>query len=197
LTNVQDEADIKESWQAHAPLSDAQNYLQGWDPVVQKILNATPSPLIDWKLVYRDALPHWTSPKSRIAIIGDAAHPFLPTSIQGASQAMEDGVTISVCLKISGKGRVQEAVATFEALRYERVKAAQKTGEKTRDMWHNANWEKVKMDPESIKLERPAWLLNFDTEKYAEENYAATAALIKDRNAAREYNLRAASDSTI
>ena len=162
---------------------------------MQKILKVTPSPLIDWKLVYRDPLPHWTSPKHRIAIIGDAAHPFLPTSIQGASQSMEDGVTISVCLTMSGKGRVQESVAAFEALRYERVKAAQKTGEETRDTWHNANWAKAKKDPETMKLKRPAWLLNFDAEKYAEENYAATVALIADMAEARKYNLRAASGS--
>ena len=45
---------------------------------------------------------------------------------------MEDGATIAVCLTRSGKARVQEAVAAFEALRYERVRAAQKTGEATR-----------------------------------------------------------------
>jgi hypothetical protein len=51
LTLSQDEADVEESWQAHAPLADAQKVLEGWDPVVQKILKMTPDPLIDWKLV--------------------------------------------------------------------------------------------------------------------------------------------------
>lgn len=129
---MQDEADVEESWQAHAPLSDAMRVLDQWDPVVQKILKATPNPLIDWKLVYREPLPTWISPKRRIALIGDAAHPFLPTSIQGASQAMEDGATMAVCLARSGKAHVQEGVAAFEGLRYERVLAAQKTGESTR-----------------------------------------------------------------
>lgn len=189
LTTLKDEADVKESWQAHAPLSDAQRVLQGWDPVLQKILNATPSPLIDWKLVYRDPLPTWISPKRRIALIGDAAHPFLPTSIQGASQAMEDGATMAVCLTRCGKGHIQEGIAAFEALRYERVRAAQKTGEQTRDQWHKANWDEVKKNPESMKLKREAWLLDFDAEKYAEDNYAATVALLNDTAAGREYNV--------
>ncbi|KAH8595536.1 putative monooxygenase [Bisporella sp. PMI_857] len=184
-----DEADVEESWQAHAPLADAKEVLKGWDPVVQKILNATPSPLIDWKLVYRDPLPTWISPKRRIAVIGDAAHPFLPTSIQGASQAMEDGVTLAVCLSLAGKNKIQEAVAAFEALRYERVRATQKTGEKTRDTWHKADWDAVKKDPESMLLKREAWILNFDAEQYAEANYAATVALLGDTKAAREYNM--------
>jgi len=177
---------VEESWQAHAPLADALRILEGWDPVVQKILKATPDPLIDWKLVYRDPLPTWISPKRRIALIGDAAHPFLPTSIQGASQAMEDGATLGVCLTRSGKGHVQEAIAAFEALRYERVRAAQKTGEKTRDQWHKANWDEAKKNPESMKLKRGSWLLNFDAEEYAEKNYARTVALLHDAIGVRE-----------
>ncbi len=79
---MQDEQDIEESWSFEAPLSDARKVLEGWDPVIQKILDKTPSPLIDWKLVYRDPLPTWISARRRIALIGDSAHPFLPTSIQ-------------------------------------------------------------------------------------------------------------------
>jgi 2-polyprenyl-6-methoxyphenol hydroxylase-like FAD-dependent oxidoreductase len=157
--------------------------------VLQKILNATPSPLIDWKLVYRDPLPTWISPKRRIALIGDAAHPFLPTSIQGASQSMEDGATIAVCLARCGKGHISEGIAAFEALRYERVRAAQKTGEQTRDQWHKANWDEVKKNPESMKLKREAWLLDFDAETYAEDKYAATVELLNDPGAGREYNV--------
>jgi len=183
-----DDADVEESWQAEGSLADAKKVLQGWDPIVQKILDATPDPLVDWKLVYRDPLPTWISPKRRIALIGDAAHPFLPTSIQGASQAMEDGATIAVCLTRSGKANVQEAVAAFEAMRYERVRAAQKTGEKTRDMWHKANWEAAKANPESMMLKREEWLLNFDAEEYAEKYYAGTVARLDDTQKVREFN---------
>ncbi len=124
--------------------------------------------------------------KRRIALIGDAAHPFLPTSIQGASQVMEDRATLAVCLTRGGKAHVQEALAAFEALRYERVRAAQKIGEKTRDQWHKANWEEAKKNPESMKLKRGSWPLNFDAEEYAEENYPRTVALLNDPAAVRE-----------
>ncbi len=173
--------------------------LAGWDPIVHKIIDLTPEPLIDWKLVYREPLPTWISPKRRIALIGDAAHPFLPTSIQGASQAMEDGVTLAVCLQRAGKENVQEAVAAFEALRYNRVLAAQKTGEKVRDMWHNADWEKVKEDPESMRLPREEWVLNFDAEPFAEQNYDATVAVLRrtglaDTTEARKLHIPDADD---
>ncbi|KAI1165643.1 putative monooxygenase [Nemania serpens] len=181
-----DEQDIEESWSFEAPLSDARKVLEGWDPIVQKILDKTPSPLIDWKLVYRDPLPTWISAHRRIALIGDAAHPFLPTSIQGASQAMEDGATIAVCLSraraapVGFTDGVQEAVATFEAIRYERVRSAQKTGEQTRDIWHKADFSAAKNDPQSLRLRREAWLLNFDAETYAEEHYAETVEVLRE-----------------
>lgn len=57
-----------------------------------RIVSKTPEEmLVDWKLVYRDPLPTWVSPKARILLLGDSAHPFLPTSAQGATQALEDG----------------------------------------------------------------------------------------------------------
>lgn len=98
-------------------------------------------------------------------------------------------MTLAVCLSRSGKAHVQEAVAAFEGLRYERVRAAQKTGEKTRDTWHKANWDDAKKNPESMKLQREEWLLNFDAEEYAENNYAATVALLNDAVAVREFNI--------
>ncbi|KAI0015276.1 hypothetical protein F4780DRAFT_773670 [Xylariomycetidae sp. FL0641] len=175
-----DDEDIEESWQYEAPLSDARKVLAGWDPIVQKILDHTPSPLIDWKLVYRDPLPTFISRQRRIALIGDAAHPFLPTSIQGASQAMEDGATLAVCLaRCGGKGQVPEAVAAFEALRYHRVKSAQKTGEQTRDIWHKADFGAAKQNPDALRLRREGWLLNFDAETYAETNYDRTVQALR------------------
>ncbi|KAI1332543.1 putative monooxygenase [Xylariaceae sp. FL0255] len=187
-----DDQDIEESWSLEAPVSDARKVLEGWDPVIQKILDKTPSPLIDWKLVYRDPLPTWISPLRRIALIGDSAHPFLPTSIQGASQSMEDGATIAVCLSRAlnktaerngeehGRGGVQEAIAVFEAIRYQRVRSAQKTGEQTRDIWHKADFSAAKKDPQSLRLRREAWLLDFDAEMYAEEHYDETARMLRE-----------------
>ena len=132
--------------------------------------------LVDWKLVYRDPLPNWVSGygsapgHGRICLLGDAAHPFLPTSAQGATQALEDGVTLAVLLRQAGKSNVKGALRAYQDIRYERVKAVQKTGETTRDMWHNTDWEKVKKDPTSIQFPREDWIFKFDAEKHAEEN---------------------------
>ncbi|KAK9379756.1 putative monooxygenase [Kockiozyma suomiensis] len=172
-----DEADIEESWQTPGKIEDALKVLEGWDPAVLEIVKATPpESLVDWKLVYRDPLPTWVSPKSRIALIGDAAHPFLPTSIQGASQAMEDGATLAVCLELAGKSDVALAILAYEKIRYQRVLMTQKTGESTREKWHKADFANLKEKPDTIKLQRGEWMLGHDAEKHAYEVYAETIA---------------------
>ena len=67
--------------------------------------------------VFRDPLPTWVSKKGRIVLAGDSAHPFLPTSAQGATQSMEDGVTLAVCLKRAGRTSVPDATRAYEAMR--------------------------------------------------------------------------------
>lgn len=161
-----DHGDIDEDWSFPGKKEDVVKDLEGWAPVVHDIVNATPPDhLVDYKLVFRDPLPTFVSPKARIALIGDAAHPFLPTSIQGASQSMEDGVALAICLEKSG-GEIQTAIRAYEAIRYERVHRAQMTGVTTREQWHKADWNKIRSDPTSLHLKRAPWLLDFDQEAH-------------------------------
>lgn len=170
-----DDAGIEESWQFPGKVDDVLKVLEGWAPTVRELVNATPEArLFDYKLVFRDPLPTFISPLARIALIGDAAHPFLPTSIQGASQAMEDGVVLAACLDAAGGGKdnVQEAVRVWERIRYERVHAIQATGVSTREKWHKADWDAIWRDPKSLHLKREEWILKFDAEEEAYKAYA-------------------------
>ncbi|KAH7117898.1 hypothetical protein B0J11DRAFT_536988 [Dendryphion nanum] len=180
-----DDGNIEEDWQFPGKVEECLEYVKDWAPIVQDIVKATPKDarLIDHKLVFRDPLPTFISPKSRIALIGDAAHPFLPTSIQGASQSIEDGVVMAACLDKAGKKNAQLAVNAFEKIRYERVHEAQAMGIKTREKWHKANWDNVQKDPEAIHLTREAWLLNFDAEADAYAKYDEIAASLKSERA--------------
>jgi 2-polyprenyl-6-methoxyphenol hydroxylase-like FAD-dependent oxidoreductase len=182
--NKQDEADVEESWSAPGYVEEAVKSVENWAPVVHAIIRATPEDrLVDWKLVFRDPLPTWISPKRRITLMGDAAHPFLPTSIQGASQSMEDGVTAAICLELAGKGEngwnVPEAIRAYEKIRYPRVLATQRTGVTNRDNWHKADFDQVKKNPESVKIARQDWVLNFDCSQHAYDVYAETVESLK------------------
>lgn len=137
-------------------------------------------------LAYRDPLPTWISKGGRTALLGDAAHPFLPTSIQGASQAVEDGATLAQTLKLC-KGDIPMALRTYEEMRYRRVMVTQKLGEEVRNRWHkiedwdNIDTERVRLIISrhtsradgvlQIKLPQHADLFMFDCKKYAADNY--------------------------
>jgi 2-polyprenyl-6-methoxyphenol hydroxylase-like FAD-dependent oxidoreductase len=177
---LQDEADVEESWSAPGYVEEAIKTVEGWAPIVHSIIRKTPHDgLIDWKLVFRDPLPTWISPKRRIALMGDAAHPFLPTSIQGASQSMEDGVTAAICLERAGKNNIPEAIRAYEKIRYPRVLATQRTGITNRDNWHKADFDYVKKNPESVRLPRHEWILNFDCAKHAYDIYNETVESLR------------------
>ena len=63
-----DERDVDEGWSEPGNHEDACKILEGWAPAVHAIVRMTPpNKLVDWKLVYRDPLPTWVSPKHRIA----------------------------------------------------------------------------------------------------------------------------------
>ncbi|GAB7355125.1 hypothetical protein MBLNU459_g5700t1 [Dothideomycetes sp. NU459] len=173
-----DEADVEESWSTQGDHEDACRVLEGWAPAVHAIVRMTPPErLVDWKLVYREPLPRWTN--GRITLIGDAAHPHLPTSIQGASQAMEDGATLAVCLQLSGREKATEALEAYERIRYARVLTTQKSGEATREKWHKADFDNLRKNPEAIKLKRDEKILNHDAEIHAYNVYDETIAELR------------------
>ena len=49
-----------------------------------------------WGIYDRDPLPQWTA--GRVTLLGDAAHPTMPTLAQGANMAIEDGYVLARAL---------------------------------------------------------------------------------------------------
>jgi len=77
-----DDHDIDESWSFPGKVEDALKVVEGYDPTCAAVISKTPpGALIDFKLVYRDPYPTWISKGGHAALLGDAAHPFLPTSV--------------------------------------------------------------------------------------------------------------------
>jgi 2-polyprenyl-6-methoxyphenol hydroxylase-like FAD-dependent oxidoreductase len=62
-------------------------------------------------------VPIWH--RDRMVVVGDAAHAPAPSSGQGASMAMEDGVALAVALE--GAATIEDGFAAFEAARRFRV----------------------------------------------------------------------------
>lgn len=65
-------------------------------------------------------LSTWT--RGHCALMGDAAHPFLPFQGQGAAQAIEDGVTLSALLPLGTTvEEVRGRLELYVKARFERV----------------------------------------------------------------------------
>lgn len=92
---------------------------------------------------------------------------------------MEDGATLAVCLDKAGKADTKMGLKVFERIRYERVKAVQKTGKSTRNMWHKADWVEVRKNPESMKRKREPWSLDHDAKRFAEKKYDEEVEILK------------------
>ena len=97
---------------------------------------------------------------------------------------MEDGVALAICLEKSGKQKVQQAIRAYEAIRYERVHKAQKTGVTTREQWHKADWDKIRKDPRSLHLKRDPWLLDFDQEAHTYAVFDEAVAQLDNKESA-------------
>ncbi|ORY03751.1 hypothetical protein BCR34DRAFT_634805 [Clohesyomyces aquaticus] len=184
-----DEADISEGWNFPANRDDILQALEGWDPLFKRVWEKIGN-IIDWKLVYRPCLDKWVADSGLVAIMGDAAHPFLPTSTQGASQAVEDGATIALCLAKAGKENVPLALHTYFAIRYEYVKAAQQVGISQRDKWHNLHdKETMEMTKEldtskGILDSYHLWI--HDAEQEVEDSWEKISSIINARGSKEE-----------
>ncbi|KAG2065133.1 FAD/NAD(P)-binding domain-containing protein [Suillus decipiens] len=174
LLTHKDNAPVDGNWSSPGKIEDVLDIVKDWDPRCAAIVSKAPS-CIDWKLLIHDPLPTWVSRSGRVVLSGDAAHPFLPSSTQGASQAIEDGLVLAVTLSLAGKDNVPLGTRTWESMRYQRVHDAQVMGVTTRNKWHGA---KPGDSGESFELPMPEWLVAFDAEADAYATYDRVARSI-------------------
>ena len=112
---------VKESWTEPGDLRDLAALYEGWHPQVRGIIAAAEQ-TFKWALLDRMPLPRWSF--GRVTLLGDACHPMLPFLGQGAGQAVEDGATLTACLKRYG-GDVATALKLYEELRLPRASRCQ------------------------------------------------------------------------
>ena len=98
-----------------------------FDDTFRAITAATSELRYDGMLVDRDPLPFWGT--DVVTLVGDAAHPMLPHTGQGAAQAIVDGVTLGRML--SGNVDVAATLRAFEAARQPKTSALVRQGRRT------------------------------------------------------------------
>ncbi|MEH2183187.1 FAD-dependent monooxygenase [Nostoc sp.] len=108
--------------QSDAPVGrkqELQEIFQDWPTPIPELIAATDeTSILKTDLYDRVPIPKWSF--SNITLLGDAAHPTLPTMGQGACMAIEDALVVTQCLLEHSDPA--EALRQYESLRLVRTK---------------------------------------------------------------------------
>lgn len=121
----------EESWTEQGSRDAALADFAGWDPVLLKLIEAADTHF-RWALHVRDPLPRWSD--GPVLVLGDAAHPMLPTLAQGAVMGIEDAWVLTDLLD---QGESPETVGqALHATRIARVSRVQATAARNVSRFH-------------------------------------------------------------
>lgn len=79
---------VEESWSVPSSREELIAAKAGWNEALLGMFRHVEH-VFKWGIYDRDPLPEWT--RGRVTLLGDAAHPTMPTLAQGANMAIEDG----------------------------------------------------------------------------------------------------------
>jgi salicylate hydroxylase len=108
---------VDESWAVPSSVDELLAGYRGWNPALLEMLSQV-SDCYKWGIRDRDPLPRWTN--GPVTLLGDAAHPMMPTLAQGAAISLEDGFALARHLARHRADPVQ-GLAEYEAERRPRA----------------------------------------------------------------------------
>lgn len=123
-----------EGWHHSGDPQHAKADFNGWHPSISAILNAA-GPMHRWALFDHAKLPRWSD--GRAVLLGDAAHPMLPSMAQGAVMALEDAWVLARSL--DGAAEPAEAAQRFYDARISRVTGVQRRSAANARLFHLPN----------------------------------------------------------
>lgn len=110
---------VGESWTVESSVPAMLQAYAGWNEGMLEVLSQATDAYC-WGIHDRDPMSSWT--KGRVTLLGDAAHPMMPTLAQGAAISMEDGVCLARHLSAHD---ADTALGLYEAERRPRASRVQ------------------------------------------------------------------------
>ena len=83
---------VEESWSVPSTQDELIAAYAGWNEALLAIFRHVEH-VFKWGIHDRDPVPEWT--RGRVTLLGDAAHPTMPTLAQGGNMAIEDGYVLT------------------------------------------------------------------------------------------------------
>jgi salicylate hydroxylase len=154
-----------ESWGAAGTAGDLSQAFSGWNETVQRLI-AGAQAISRWVLYDREPLRHLA--KSRVALVGDAAHPMLPFIAQGANQAIEDAMALAACLAQGSDAAMAGATRRYGMCRTARTTRLQQQARWNIHGMHMPDGEAQLSRDGALRaggdLRRQDWLYGYDAE---------------------------------
>jgi salicylate hydroxylase len=120
----------EESWTAPSNKEEMLTAFAGWNEALLGMLSNVEH-VFKWGIYDRDPLTQWT--RGRVTLLGDAAHPMMPTLAQGASITLEDAYTFARNVaRYAG-----DPAAALKAYESERIDRARRVQLQARDQFNN------------------------------------------------------------
>ena len=152
-----------ESWTSQGSLDDLSREVEGWDEQIERIMGAwkkMQNTTMKQALYEHKPLSHWTD--GHLVVLGDAAHAMLPHQGQGTGQAIEDGVTLALCLQGANSDNIQRRLDYYVHLRKERTNKVVNTSRDAGRVASSANPDKrTPVDLDAMR-QRWEWLWKYD-----------------------------------
>jgi salicylate hydroxylase len=120
---------VEESWVVPSGLDELLAGFRGWNGALLDML-AHVEHCYKWGIRDRDPLARWVS--GRVTLLGDAAHPMMPTLAQGAAITLEDAYALA--RQLAGHDDPLAGLAAYEA---ERAPRASKVQLQAREQFEN------------------------------------------------------------
>jgi salicylate hydroxylase len=111
----------EESWAVRSSIDEMVEAYSGWNDALLGMFRKITS-CYRWGIYDREPLDNWVAGK--IGLIGDAAHPMMPTLAQGAAISIEDGYALARNLAAHGDD-IDAGLAAYQSERVPRASAVQ------------------------------------------------------------------------
>lgn len=142
----------EENWAVPSRIDDMLKAYAGWHPGMLDVMSRAQE-VYKWGIRDRDPLQEWG--RGRITLLGDAAHPMMPTLAQGAAVSMEDGYALAHFLD-HGRGDLDSALLAYQR---ERQPRAAKVQLQARDQFRN---NQLTPPPPPLPVD---WIYGYDVAK--------------------------------
>ena len=117
------------------------------------------------RLFFRKPLDVWG--RGRVTLLGDAAHPVLPHTAQGAALALEDAVALAMALK---REDVEGSLRRYENVRSRRTRRVVAAGPRIASVTTTTSRTRIRFREAAIRL-APALLLSLSLKLLARDPY--------------------------